>query len=95
MLRLTIKAHTSREVVLTVAGWITGVYVRDLSREMEHWREHTQHLILELTDVRAIDEGGLGWLQHWTSPTLELRGDSVYLRALLAGVGLKLNPPRE
>lgn len=91
MLKLAVKVHSPQEVILTATGWITATNVTDLEREMQRWRGQTQRLILELADIRAIDENGLKLLRCWSSPPLELRGNSAFLQALLATEGLELN----
>ena len=47
--------------------------------------------MLDLAGVKFIDVAGLALLQGWSGPRLVLRGDSSYLRTVLAASGLELS----
>ena len=91
MMRLTVHAQTSEVVVLAVHGKIVGPDVEILAAEGRRHLQVADRLILVLDGVQFIDEAGLALLRRWSGPRLELRGGSVFLRALLVSQGLVLD----
>lgn len=93
VLRLTVKEHSTEEVVLAVDGWVSGEDVGLLTLEVAHWLSQTRHLVLDLQELRGIDASGIGRLKTWSTERLALRNSSPFVTALLKAHGLDvLNP---
>jgi anti-anti-sigma regulatory factor len=90
MLRLTIVSQSTKEIVLKVDGWLGGANVSLLEQEGEFHLQDGGKLVLDLEDVRFIDQTGLALLRQWSREQLELRGGSPFLRALLKEHGLQM-----
>ena len=90
MLRIMTVSQSQEEVVLKVAGWLAGEHVDLLEQEGAHVLGQVRRLVLNLQEVRFIDEAGIALLQGWSSQGLVLRGGSVFIRALLKTHGLEL-----
>jgi hypothetical protein len=90
MLRLTVKAHSTEEVVMGVDGWVSGEDVHLLAREGAHWLSQTRRLVLDLRDLRGIDPAGIDLLETWSSERLALRNASPFVTALLKAHGLEI-----
>ena len=88
MLRMNLKAQSTREVILTLHGKLAGAAVQLLEQEGENHLRATPRLLLDLDGVPFIDEAGLVLLQQWVGEKVRLRGGSPFLRALLAAEGL-------
>jgi len=88
MIRLTIVSQSREEVVLKVEGWVSGTDVAVLEMESYRLFEETQHLVLDLEDVKFIDWEGLALLKRWSGDRLELRGASMFLHERLTEYGL-------
>ena len=91
MLRITLVSQTQREAVLQLEGWVAGEDVAVLTTEGHRRLQAGQRLVLDLAGVKFIDAAGLALLQGWSGPRLVLRGDSSYLRTVLAASGLELS----
>lgn len=90
MLRITKVCESEEEAVLRVDGWVVGDDVGVLEREGTCWLEKTSRLVLDLADVRFIDETGIALLERWHGQGLVLRGGSRFIRALLKAHGLDI-----
>ena len=89
MLRITVISQTREEVILKVEGWISWEDVRVLEEEGEHWLHETRSLVLDLSGVKFIDNGGIELLRRWHGQShLVLRGGSSFVRMLLRTHGL-------
>ena len=88
MLRLTIVSQSTREVVLKVDGWVGGADVGLLEEEGEFHLQDGGKLVLDLEDVRFIDQAGIQLLKQWSGEQLELQGGSSFVRTLLKEHGL-------
>ena len=89
MLRLTLIAKGSTEVIVAVDGWITGEEVGLLEREGERWLQEAPHLILDLNGVRFIDQTGIELLKRWcATEKLALNGGARFIQSLLQAHGL-------
>ena len=91
MLRITLVSQTPEEAVLQLEGWVDGEEVALLAAEGHRLLQAAQRLVLDLAGVKFIDAAGLALLQGWSGPRLVLRGDSSYLRTVLAASGLELS----
>lgn len=91
MLRLTLMARGSTEVIVAVDGWITGEEVALLEREGEHWLQEVHHLVLDINGVRFIDQAGIELLKRWSAEEkLVLHGGALFIQSLLQAHGLML-----
>lgn len=88
MLRLTIRSQTPEEVVLDVAGWVSGADVDILEQEGTRLLGEAKRLVLDLTRVKFIDPKGIALLQRWSGERLDLHGGSLFVRTLLEEHGL-------
>ena len=88
MLRITVVSQTREEVVLKIEGWVSGEDVDLLDQEGTRGMEEAERLLLDLRDVRFIDDAGIALLKRWSGERLMLRGASPFLRVLLATHGL-------
>lgn len=94
MLRLTVKARSTEEVVLAVDGWVAGEDVALLAREGARWLAQDRRLVLDLRGLRGIDTAGIELLKAWDTERLTLRNGSPFVAALLKAHGLEVsNPP--
>ena len=89
MLRITVVSQTREEVVLKIEGWVSGEDVDLLDQEGTRCMEESERLVLDLADVRFIDDAGIALLQRWSGERLMLRGASPFLRVLLSTHGLE------
>ena len=89
MLRITCESETAEEVVLRLEGWLTGTDVTLLEREGSDRLRHSERLVLDLTQMKFIDEAGLSLLKTWPGDRMVLRGGSKFVRALMAEHGLE------
>ena len=83
MLRITVAKQTRKEVVLKVEGWVSGEEVGVLEQEGARWIQQVGRLVLDLTEVRFIDDTGIALLKRWWGNGLVLRGGSPFVRSLL------------
>ena len=88
MLRITVAKQTREEVVLKVEGWVSGEEVGVLEQEGAHWLQQVGCLVLDMTEVRFIDDAGLALLKRWSGDRLVVRGGSPFVRSLLETHGL-------
>ena len=89
MLRLTIRSQTPEEVVVEVAGWVSGADVDVLEEEGIRLLQEAERLVLDLKGVKFIDREGIALLQRWSGERLVLlRGGSLFIRTLLEEQGL-------
>ena len=88
MIRLTIRSQTPEEVVLEVAGWVSGEDVDILAQEGERLLALSRCLVLDLGGVQFMDEAGISLLRRWSGDRLVLRGGLWFVRALLEKYGV-------
>ena len=88
MLRITVVSQTNEGVVLKVEGRVSGADVELLEQEGARYLQEAGRLTLDLAGVRFIDEAGIALLRRWSKKRLVLRGESPFVRALLAAHGL-------
>ncbi len=88
MIRLTVISQSGEETILKVEGQVSGSNVVLLEEEGTRLFRETQRLVLDLTDVRFIDQEGLAVLKRWSGDRLVLRGASLFLRTRLREHGL-------
>ena len=88
MLRMIIKAQTTKQVVLALHGKVVGPDVQLLAQEGDAYLQATPRLVLDLDAVSFIDQYGLALLKRWQDQGLALCGGSPFLQALLATHGL-------
>jgi anti-anti-sigma factor len=88
MLRITVVSQTPDEVVLRMEGWVSGTNVELLKQEVTHWFREAKYVVLDLTNIRFIDEAGITLLQGWSKKRLMLRGGSLFVHTLLEAHGL-------
>jgi ABC-type transporter Mla MlaB component len=88
MLRIAIEKSPGRGLVLVLAGWVADEGQELLTAEITRHREYLPALMLDLQQVKGIDEAGISLLRRWSGRGLKLRGGSGYIRALLAAEGL-------
>ncbi len=81
MLRITVVSQTPDEVVLRMEGWVSGTNVELLKQEVTHWFREAKYVVLDLTNIRFIDEAGITLLQGWSKK--RLRGGSLFVHTLL------------
>lgn len=89
MLRLTPMTHNPQQAILKLEGWVVNEDVAVLAAEGRHWLASARLLVLDLADVKAIDDAGLALLAEWAGPRLELRNASAYMRTVLTVAGLQ------
>ena len=89
MLRLIASSSRTGEAVVALHGEICDESLPLLSGEVARPREHGQRLVLELADVRSITPSGLEALRRWVAEGMQLRGGSVFIRALLTAHGIR------
>jgi len=82
------RPQTREEVVLKIERWVSGEDVNLLDQEGMRGMEEAERLVLDLTDVRFIDDAGIALLQRWSGERLVLRGASLFQRVLLGTRGL-------
>ena len=90
MIRISVAAHSSREVVLKIAGHLTRENVDILAREGDHWLNQGDGLVLELGEVQFVDRAGIALLQRWAAQKLVLRGATQFIRIVLEEAGLQV-----
>ena len=95
MLRITLVSQGDETTTLHLAGRVADDAVDILAAEGHRHLQDTQLLVLNLVEVKFIDEAGLALLQGWAGPRLVLRGASAYLSTVLAASGLKKGGSRE
>jgi anti-anti-sigma regulatory factor len=88
MLRIEVEAPTPEDVVLRVAGSVSGDAVPLLAQEIQHHFRTSNSLALNLSSVRHIDAAGLTLLAGWCQAGVVLRGGSLFIRTLLVEHGL-------
>ena len=88
MIRITVVAQTEEEVVLKVAGWVSGTDVAILEVEGDRYLQQVRRLVLDLKGVRFIDDAGIRLLQRWSGERLVLCGASPFLQSLLEAHGV-------
>ena len=89
MLRLTLMTQGSTEVIVAIDGWITGDDVGLLEREGERWLQEGSHLVLDLNEVRFIDQAGIELFKRWSATEkLVLHGGALFIQSLLQAHGL-------
>ena len=74
--------------MLKIERWVSGEDVNLLDQEGMRGMEEAERLVLDLTDVRFIDDAGIALLQRWSGERLVLRGASLFQRVLLGTRGL-------
>ena len=89
MLRLTTRSCTPEEVVLQVDGWVSGKDVTILEREGMRHLQASKRLVLDLKEVRFIDDAGIALLERWSGERVVLRDGSWFVRLLLEKHGLE------
>lgn len=85
MLRITVMSQAKKEVVLKVEGWVAGEDVVLLEQEGGRWLQQVEHLTLDLSGIRFIDEAGVALLKRWSKEGVALRGAPMFVRELLTG----------
>jgi anti-anti-sigma regulatory factor len=88
MLRIIPKFPSPGEVVLEVAGWLTGEEVDLLDEEIALRHGEAKRLIVDLNGAKFIDENGLAMLKRWSNRQVVLQGGSSFVRMLLRTHGL-------
>ena len=91
MLRISLVSESQQEAVLQLEGWVAREDVAVLADEGHRRLQAAERLVLDLAGVKFIDVAGIALLQGWSGPRLMLRGDSSYLRTVLAASGLELS----
>ncbi len=84
MIRIAVETQSPQEVVLKIDGDLSQAHVDLLVEEGAYWRQRAPRLVLDLAQVKFIDEIGLSLLQEWTGPQLEIRRIPRFIAALLA-----------
>lgn len=87
LLRIT-ALREGQQTALKLEGWVAGDDVDLLAREVLRWGGAGPALSVDLDGVQTIDKSGLDLLQAWAGAGLELRGGSLFIRALLQERGL-------
>jgi ABC-type transporter Mla MlaB component len=95
VLRLTVKERSPEEAVLAVDGWVSGEEVGLLAQEGARWLSQARRLVLDLRQLRGIDEAGIDLLKTWRTERLTLCNGSPFVTALLEAHGLEVSnrPP--
>lgn len=88
MIRITVIAQDPKEVVLKIEGRLEGEDVVLLAAEGEGYLLQTERLVLEITEVKFIDQAGIQLLQRWARKRLVLQGGAPFVQALLKEHGL-------
>ena len=88
MLRITVVSQTGEEAVLKVEGWVSEENVELLKQEGTRCLRKVGCLVLDLANVKYIDDAGIALLQRWPGERLKLRGGSPFMRMLLRTHGL-------
>ena len=88
MIRITVIAQDPKEVVLKIEGRLEGEDVVLLAAEGEGHLLKTARLVLEITEVKFIDQAGIQLLQRWARKRLVLQGGAPFVQALLKEHGL-------
>ena len=92
MIRIAVERQSVQEAVLKIDGDLSGAHVEVLVKEGGYWLERVQHLVLDLAEVKFIDEVGLSLLEEWAGPKLEIRRAPRFIAALLAQRGFQESP---
>jgi hypothetical protein len=79
---------TLEGVVLKVEGWIGEEDVDLLAAEGERYLQQAGRLVLDVSGVRLIEEGGIRLLQRWTEEGLVVRGASHFIQTVLEMAGV-------
>jgi len=79
MLRITLVSHSDETTTLHLAGRVADDAVDLLAAEGDRHLQETQLLVLNLDEVKFIDEAGLALRQGCGSSSV-LRGAYAYLR---------------
>ena len=90
MMRIELVAKDPREVVLKVEGRLVEETANALKKEGSYWLGQADRLVLDLTELRFVDEVGLTLLQGWTGRRVLLRGASHFIRTLLHRRGIHM-----
>lgn len=91
MLRISVIKISSVEVVLMLEGNLTERETEELEQlrqEGDSWLEQNKRIVLDLHEVRAVDEAGITLLQQWTGENVILRAASLFLIELLGNHGI-------
>ena len=89
MLRITLESQTSAEVVLKIEGWLSTENLSQLQEEGTHRLQESCRLVLEVSNMKAIDEAGVYLLRQWSKEGLILRSASSFVSAMLEAKGLR------
>jgi anti-anti-sigma regulatory factor len=90
MLRLVLQSSSDRQHRVALFGSLAGPEVNLLAEEGRRHLAEIPRLVLDLDGLRFIDAAGLGLLRSWAGSRVQLRGGSVFIRALLAAEGLEV-----
>ena len=87
MIRIAVERHSVEEAVLKIDGDLSGAHVEVLAKEGRFWLARVQRLVLDLAQVKFIDEAGLSLLEEWAGPRLAIRRMPRFIAVLLSGRG--------
>lgn len=85
MLRITAVENLGENVCLKVEGRIVGNWAREFEHVCEMVLAQGQCLVLDFSDVRFIDQGGLAFLKRMSSQRIRIIKARPLVQALLHG----------
>ena len=88
MLRITVVSETSQEVILRIEGRVTQTDLGLVREEITRCSQEAKRVVIDLANVRFIDDAGIELLTDYTRRGMVLSGGSPFLRSLLEGRGL-------
>ncbi len=88
MLRISLVESSGKKVVLRLDGDLSEREVTVLEHEGDKWRRITENLVLDIQELRHIDEAGIALLQRWADQNVSLQRVSPFLRELLEKYGI-------
>ena len=91
VLRISVIKSSCKEVVLKLEGDLSEAEVSVLEQEGDYWLEQTSRLMLNLQELRHIDEAGIALMQHWVGKRITLQYSSPFLRELLEKHGIAVD----
>ena len=89
MLRITLARQSEEEVELKVEGRLGQENVALLEQEGKRWLEEAGQLVLDLGNLRFIDEEGAVLLRRWSAAGVRWHGGSMFVHELLKSYGLE------